>query len=281
MDCDTYIERFLSAHADGELRGEELREAESHVAQCAECRARLEQERALKATLRERVGLVRTPAHLRERIRAALDEEERLEAAERPPVRAPSRLRWKSPRVWLPAAAAALLVLTLLRLRSLPPTPSAPPVAEEAALEPGAIPIFEIAVRHLDRFDRKFEPNVPSGSPADISDAYLSHNMPGYLWNFQPGGYRLVGGRIEKMPDGKTASFTYYKGQNGGILCTYMHAAGALPPGAIHETESHAYYVYKGYSICASKYPRGDFICILVTRRPMPEFIDTIAASSL
>ncbi len=282
VDCGTYIERYLSAHADGELSGEELRAAEAHVSQCAECRERLDEERALKRLLHDRLALLKTPDPVRDRIRAALhDEHQRELRSESAEVRRAARARWLRPRIWAPAALAALLIIALAKLKTAPPP--FPPPSEPLPLASSAdsIPIFDVAIGHLDRFERKFEPNVPSGSPADISDAYLNHKMPGYLWNFGPGGYRLVGGRLERLPDGKLASFTYYQGDNGAILCTYMHAAGPIPPGAVHETDSHAYYSYKGYSICLSKYPRGDFICILATRRPMAEFIDAIAASSL
>ena len=42
------FDTFLSAHADGELSGAELREADAHVASCKECARRLTDERALK-----------------------------------------------------------------------------------------------------------------------------------------------------------------------------------------------------------------------------------------
>lgn len=291
MDCGTYIEQFLSAHADGELVGVELRAAEEHVAACDQCRVRLQEERELKQLLREHFASLKTPADVRDRIRLALDREQAAESTESRieggfALRRLSRSRWLRPRVWLPAAIAALLIIGLTRLRSVsPPTQQAQEPQEtrlqEASSTAGSIPMFDLAAQHLDRFQAKFVPNVPSGSAGDISDAYLGHKMPGYLWNFGPAGYQLAGGRLEQMPNGQMAAFTYYQGEKGGILCTYMHYSGELPPGAIHQSEAHSYYEYKGYSICVSKYPRGDFICLLITRRPMPEFMDTIAASSL
>ena len=73
VDCDTYIDNYLSAHVDGELSAEELREAEEHLAGCVNCRARFAEERAVKTLLRERAAMRRTPPMVRGSILAALD----------------------------------------------------------------------------------------------------------------------------------------------------------------------------------------------------------------
>ena len=41
----------------------------------------------------------------------------------------------------------------------------------------------------------------------------------------------------------------------------------------------HHYYQYRGYSVCLS-YPRGGFICILVSQRPMKEFVQDVIESA-
>ena len=283
MDCGTYIENYLSAHADGELAGAELLAAEAHVTGCDECREALAGERALKRLLHDHLSSSKAPAEIRDRIRVALDREQAAgaPAEPRPTIRSRSRVRWLRPQVWVPAAIAALLLVAVTRLKTVSPPghEEATPLEEVTATE--AVPIFDLAAHHLDRFDRKFEPNVPSGSAGDISGAYMDHKMPGYLWNFGPEGYQMVGGRLEAMPDGRPTALTYYRGDKGGILCTYMHYDGPFPGGAVNQGGEHSFYVYKGYSICLSKYPRGDFVCILVSRRPMPEFIETVSESML
>src|SRR5271156_3698519 len=92
LDCGTYIENFLSAHADGELRGDELRAAQEHLAGCTECSARFEEEVALKKLLREQLATLKTPAAVRERLLAALDAEESAQAPQQvTPIRGGSR----------------------------------------------------------------------------------------------------------------------------------------------------------------------------------------------
>ena len=280
MDCGTYIENYLSAHADGELAGEELRAADEHVKGCAECREALEAERALKRLLHDHLTTLKTPTQVRDRIMNALDREQAASASETA-ARAGSRLRWLRPQVWIPAAIAALLLIAVTRLKTVTPPghEESTPLEEVTATE--AVPIFDLAAHHLDSFQRKFEPNVPSGSAGEISNAYMDHKMPGYLWNFGPEGYKMMGGRLEPLPDGQIAALTYYRGEKGSILCTYMHYDGPFPGGAVNQGGEHTFYVYKGYSICLSKYPQGNFICLLITRRPMPEFIQTVSESML
>ena len=67
------------------------------------------------------------------------------------------------------------------------------------------------------KFDHHFNPNVPSNSYGDIAGAYVDAHMPGYIWNFNSSGLRLVGGRLDKLPDGRTVTFTFYKGEGNSL----------------------------------------------------------------
>jgi Putative zinc-finger len=269
VDCGTYIEKYLSAHVDGELSADELREAEEHLAGCANCRARFAEERAVKALMRERAQMLRTPAMVRGSILAALDAADSAErvrersesaraGAQRPMVRRP----W----VWAPIALAAAAVFAFVMMRGLT-TPA------------HAIMPFDVAVDHYSQFSRHFEPNTKSNSPPDISEAYMDHHLPGFLWNLQPSGYKLIGGRVEYLRNGSPVAFTFYRSDSGTILCTYMKADGfEPPPGAIRAMGVHNYYEYKGHRICLS-YPNRGFICILVSGRSMNQFVQDIMAS--
>jgi hypothetical protein len=276
VDCGTYIENFLSAHADGELAGDELRTAEAHVRECAQCRARLAEERELKRMLHRQLANVELPAQLRARMHRALEAAQAEES--RSSVRRLGGIaRLRQPQVWVPSAIAAMLLIGLTTWRLTTPEVETPSESQQASsIE--TVPMFEMAIHHLDRFDRGFVPNVPSASPREISDAYMGHKMPGILWNFGPAGYQMIGGRVEQLSDGQTATFTYYRGDHDSILCTYMPAPALLPVGAVHETDSRTWYSYKGYSICVSNYTRGGFICILTSRQPMADFMQLVSA---
>jgi len=275
VDCDTYIEKYLSAHVDGELSAAELREVEQHLAGCVNCRARFAEERAVKALLRERAAMRRTPAMVRGSILAALDAIDTADASrvsDRTTDRAggADRGRWsvRRPRLWAPVAIAAAAVFAFVMLHGVGgPTPAQ------------AVVPFDVAIDHYQHFVNRFEPNLKSALPADLSSAYMDHQLPGFLWNFQHRGYNLMGGRIDRLRDGSSVAYTFYRGDTGAILCTFMMSHGLQPPdGEVQETGIHHYYQYKGYSICLS-YPPGGCICILVSKRPMKEFVQDIAES--
>ncbi len=269
MNSDTYIRDYLAAHADGELAGDELRAAEEHVAGCAECRERLTEERALKRTLREHAASFAAPAALRSRLAAVLNAEDaaaREAAREAAPARR-ARGGFPRARIWIPAAIAALLIVAFIADRG------------HRTTEP-KVPTFDLAIAHLQRFENHFEPNVPSDSPAHISEAYMDHDMPGFIWDFTHAGYRLVGGRLDHMPDGRPATFTLYRSGTDAILCTYVEIATFTPPLKPAELAvAHVFYRYRGYSICVTKVPKDNFYCILISQRPMQEFMQVIGGT--
>jgi hypothetical protein len=272
VDCDTYIKNYLSAHVDGELSAAELREVEEHLAGCVNCRARFAEERAVKALLRERAAMRRTPSMVRGSILAALDAVDSSDAASaaRGGDRSASadragRFSIRRARIWAPVAIAAVAVFAFVMIHG----GRRPETAH-------AIPPFDIAIDHYEHFDQHFEPNVNSTSPAELSDAYMGHQLPGFLWNFQHDGFKLRGGRIDRLADGTSVAYTFYQGDTGSVLCTFMKSHGFQPPdGEVQEMDGHRCYRYKGYSVCLS-YPPGGFICILVSHRPMKEFMQDV-----
>jgi hypothetical protein len=278
MDCRTYIEEYLSAHVDGELSDAELRAAEEHLAGCVNCRARFAEERAVKALLRERAELRRTPPIVRGSILAALDAIDQTGASGNGRDRAAGAdraglLSIRRARVWLPAAMAAVALFAFIMMHAGNPQ-------QAHAFSP-----FDVAIDNYKQFADHFEPNIKSTAPADISDAFMERKLPGFVWNFQRVGYKLVGGRVDRLSDGTPVSYTFYRGQSGTILCTYMKSHGLQPPpGEAPQpdepgyTIEHHYYNYKGYNVCLS-YPRSGCICILVTRRPMQEFVEAVIDS--
>jgi anti-sigma factor RsiW len=292
MNCNDYIENYLAAHIDGELNSAETIAVEQHLRGCDRCRLAHAEARAVKALVSERARRYETPKQVRGSILAALDAvDSASRSRERPSeidrtgqvgrnghpqrVGPPDARRTgfsilRRARVWVPTAVAAVAVFAFVIFHGggVPPA--------------GAVPAFDSAIARYENFNAHFVPNVPSASPADISDAYLGHNMPGMLWNLQPSGYRLVGGRLDRLSDGSLAAFTFYRGEGGSILCAFMKAHGMqMPDGATQTVAGHNYYVYKGYRICLSYYPRGGFISVLVSRNQMPYFVQDILGSSL
>ena len=275
MNCEEYITNYLSAHADGELTPEEERAVAEHLGSgpsdgCAVCWARLAEERQLKMLIKRQAATVKTPQELRARIDSALDRLDREMAS-----------RWVGtavlrelgrPRTWIPLAAAAVLVVALFVGGGLPGMHHAirPPGSGVSAIP--ASDALDEAVYSYETFETAFRPNVPSQSLAAIATAYGEAEMPDLMWNFQFAGYGVVGGRIDRLPDGNPVTYTLYHGRNSDILCTRYKASDfGVPPGAIGEVHGHLLYEYKGYSLCVTVSEQGRFICVLTTSEPMDQ----------
>jgi hypothetical protein len=276
VNCEEYITNYLSVHADGELTPEEERAVAEHLGSgpsegCAVCWARLAEERQLKMLLKRQAAIVKTPQDLRTHIDSAID---RLDRELGP--------RWVGtdvvrelgrPRIWIPLAAAAVLVVALFMGGGLPGIHrgTRPPGNGVSAIP--ASDALDQAVYSYETFEAAFRPNVPSHSLAAIATAYGEAEMPDLMWNFQFAGYGVVGGRIDRLADGNPVTYTLYHGRDCDILCTRYKASDfAVPPGAIGDIHGHLLYKYKGYSLCVTVSEQGRFICVLTTSEPMDQF---------
>ena len=276
MDHRDYIENLLAAHADEELTEVQLRAAEAHVASCRQCAARLAEERALKSLVHRHATLT-TPASVRTRLLAVLAEEAaRGEGAMGPEPGSHRRgmRALRRPAVWIPMSLAAGLAFALVLARGFGLYPFRD---VNVVYRQGGIPEFDVATAYFDKFNNHFAPNVPSGSFGAISFAYLDAHMPGYIWNFNGSGLTLMGGRLDKLPDGRPVTFTFYKGERHSLLCVRYKVADFVPPaGAVRDMGGHLFYRYAGYSISYSYSPIGDFVCVLISREPVSELIETV-----
>ncbi len=111
---DRHVERWLEAYVDGELSDARRRQVETHLRQCARCRARLDELRSLSAWLR-RVPAPR-PTLSAEQFAAAVV----ARLPKRPPLLgraadAPSPWWWSVPLVLLAILAFGQGALTVTR----------------------------------------------------------------------------------------------------------------------------------------------------------------------
>jgi len=307
VDCQRYISEYLAAHADNEVTAQERRAAEDHLDGCPACRAHLAEERALKALVRQHVGIVKTPADVRRSIRAALAEvSERgflawnrrdsfgaiaspRQAAE-PVDKTLARLN--QPWMWASVAASVLVLVVLIAGLDM--------FSRRASREI-LVPAFDNAISKFARFERGFEPNVPldafsdrdgiiyawvvdrdsrtqlADKVDDVTRAYREAEMPADIYHFEQSGYGLAGGRLERLPDGRPVTYTLYVGYQGSILSIcYKDARMAAPVGAVYAAGEHSFYDYMGYSICLTFYPTGHFVSILVGRQPLQQLVWTV-----
>jgi putative zinc finger protein len=313
MDCREYINNYLAADADNELTAAQQRLVHDHLGGCAACRGRLVDERTLKALLRQHAGIVKTPADLRLRIRAALGEmsdSNFIAECAATSDRRSNRLRgmahrvrrnWNAARpvrqrLWIPVAIASPIVLFFLifggRLRSggnIPPNPA-----------------FDLAISRYESFVRGFHPNMPieeydnhSGSDyawvmsrdpvhraaeeiADLGRSYREMEMPGDLYDFDAVGYAFAGGRFDHLVDGRPVTYTLYRGNGGMILSICFKDPRIVTPVTMpYWVGLHSFCRYRGYTLCTTIYPTGHFASIVVSRMPIVELIRAVALSDI
>ncbi|MEX0805692.1 MAG: zf-HC2 domain-containing protein [Candidatus Binatia bacterium] len=108
MRCEEMPE-LISALVDHELSSEDLAAAQSHMAECGNCRALYEQERALKQQVRSTAVRVTAPAALRQKVQRLFNEQAPGKAAERKR----TWQSWFALRALRPAFAVMLIVLAL------------------------------------------------------------------------------------------------------------------------------------------------------------------------
>jgi anti-sigma factor RsiW len=120
MTCDE-AEILLHALIDGELDAGHARDVETHVAACPACAEKLKALRAMRATMAQAPLKETAPAHLRNRIEAALAVPAAAVSAPRQSWLASARASWKNffggfaVGTALSAALAASLVIAVVR----------------------------------------------------------------------------------------------------------------------------------------------------------------------
>jgi anti-sigma factor RsiW len=190
LDCREYISDYLSAHADSELNAPARSSADEHVAKCAACRARLVEERALKALIRSEAGIIRTPSDVRMRIRAALGDVVETTHRRQPAIAASARrgvtvIREGFTQRRENAAATAVARLSRNRLLAAAGTAVMLVVAIGVFVARGVprgtagslqeVPAFDLAIGKYLALERNFTPNVPP-------EAYSNTDGAVYAW---------------------------------------------------------------------------------------------------
>jgi anti-sigma factor RsiW len=123
--CDS-IETLAMALYDGELAGDELRDLELHLTECASCREHTDKEGAAISGIRRKLAPPPTPDLLRARVMRALDAEDK--ATRRP------LSTWLLPGAAAVAAVAALAMFIVATRNTAPTTRVEDVVAKSTTL---------------------------------------------------------------------------------------------------------------------------------------------------
>ncbi len=173
----------ITLYLDDELQEEERVAFEAHVHQCPECWARLEEERELVMAIRQAAAPPCAPQYLRARIEAMLG-------------RSSLRDGVRNIRLWLPLAAAAMVIMSVMAWLAMRSGP-------RSTAQPSAF--ARLAVDTHQRYTRGQLPlEITSRSPQEISNWFagkLPFNLklpdypegPGQSKPYEVVGARLIG----------------------------------------------------------------------------------------
>jgi hypothetical protein len=275
MNCNEYVDHFLSADADDQLSAQERYLVEQHLRGCDQCRGRLGEELALKGSIRRHMGTAKAPADVRLRIQAALGEVERsarhasmlartgrsfAEDATRAPVFSTIRRRAAAPGNSSDEAASRTgparrwLAIQLKRAQYLAPVGfvvillAASTVIFRVSFKSTsgestpdyqiAIPVFDFAIGRFNELSEEFAPNVPA-------EAFNRDDGTYFAWVEESDPRHHVSA---ELPD---ISASYEKIQMPPEFCDFARAGYGLVGGRIDhmpDGEPVTYTLYRNHT---------------------------------
>ena len=205
MTCDE-AQEWITALVDEELLGPERSLLEAHLQACDGCRHALQEERALKHTIRGAGDRIRAPGQLRSRI---------LSDPRIFPDKEPVPRSWQDYLWPLPHPAGLALAVALLLAIALPTV-----VFLKSNSEP-------MAVAALETYDRFLKGDLPVHRTENANELVeqLAQRVDGH---FHPMGYDLtamdlrpVAGMVREI-DGRKVLVAIYQGKGGTLLLLHF-----------------------------------------------------------
>ena len=242
-----HFDEELSELVDNRLDGAVRAEVEAHLAVCADCRARVDALRWLKASLVTSAETRDVPPELGARIQGALDDEDRRRTA---------RIWTSTP--WLAAASVVLLIAAaafyFLSLRQGAPT------VEAVAQDFRAFSAGRLAL------------DLRTAKPQDLEEHFRRHGIPfpTRVFDFGMMKYDLLGGRVHEQA-GRPAALYAYRASGGAlddvIVCQmFPGSLGELPtPAVVRHHKDIAFHVFRSGELTLVFWQEGDVICVLTS----------------
>ena len=203
----------VQAYFDGEVDAIAAAQVERHCQTCGECRALLDELRALRAALRRDAGHERAPAALRARLERAIDDEgvPRMSRRWRP---TPDFWRGAFGGVGVTALVAGCLLLMM--------QPSA-----------SGLLVDELVSAHVRSMMPEHLIEVVSSDRHTVKPWFAGHSdVSPAVADFADQGYALVGGRTDYLERQRAAVVVYRHGAHVINVFSWAWTAGHLPASA-------------------------------------------------
>jgi anti-sigma factor RsiW len=224
----------VQAYFDAEVDAVSAADIERHIEHCAECRALLQDLEQVRSVLRRDLGVVRTPPALRARIMGALDQE-----TPRPTERVSPNRRMRP--FWVGAlggvggtAIAATLAFFLLAPQLGNPLPD------------------ELVNAHMRSLMPTHLIDVVSTDKHTVKPWFAGHtDVSPVVADFEPQGYRLIGGRADYLDHQRSAVVVYQHGLHIINVFSWAGHERALPDNVTRNGYHLAFWQAGGLKYCA------------------------------
>jgi anti-sigma factor RsiW len=236
----------VQAYFDAEVDAVSAADIEHHIEHCAECRALLKDLEQVRSVLRRDSTYVRTPPELRANILRALDEEYAAgapAAEEVPGIKRKERVSpaWRMRPFWAGAlggvggtAIAATFAFMLLVPRLTNPL------------------LDELVSAHVRSLMPSHLIDVVSTDKHTVKPWFAGHaDVSPVVADFEPRGYRLIGGRVDYLDHQRSAVVVY---QHGAHVINVFSWAGhdrALPADTTRSGYHFAFWRAGDLTYCA------------------------------
>jgi anti-sigma factor RsiW len=203
----------LQAYFDGEIDAVASAHIEQHMQQCGQCRSQLEELDRTRSSLREHLTDYRTPDALRAQLNRALDQVSPLAGSAR------TRWAWPSLQFWLgtlsgggvATAAAAVLAFMVWIPRTAPLTD-------------------DLISAHVRSLMSSHPIDVVSSDRHTVKPWFAGHaDVSPVVADFQPQGYRLVGGRADYLEHQRAAVMVYQHGEHFIDVFSWASGSRSVP----------------------------------------------------
>ena len=215
----------IQAYFDSEVDAVSAAEIERHLEHCAECRALLSDLEQVRSVLRRDVNYARTPPLLRAKLMRALDQE--TEARRR---KDPKLFIWRAASFWVGAAGgiggtaiAATVAFLLL----------APPLFNPLVNDLVSAHVRSLMPAHLI--------DVVSTDKHTVKPWFAGHaDVSPVVADFEPQGYKLIGGRADYLDHQRAAVVVY---QHGAHVINVFSWAGVPSRYLPRDTTRNGYHL--------------------------------------
>jgi len=206
----------VQAYFDAEVDVMSALEIERHVERCAECRTLHQALKQLRADLRRNLSPLEIPPALRARIDKVLDAERDTSS---PPPTQPERLSWRTRAFWVGAGSGlgTAAIAAMLAVLWIVPSPTTP-VADQ------------LVSAHLNSLLSTHLIDVVSTDQHTVKPWFAGHtDVSPVVADFEPEGYKLIGGRIDYLEHQRAAVVVYRHGPHVINVFSWAGERPALP----------------------------------------------------